>query len=76
MWTARGGGSLLAHNPLGAPLPTDHQQPSPYYASTRRFWSPLYLRVESVLGAELVADTVSTAADVGRALGSGTHDRP
>ena len=73
VWTRSGGGSLLAHNPLGAPLPTDHQQPSPYYASTRRFWSPLYLRVESVLGAELVADTVSTAADVGRALGSGTH---
>ncbi len=45
-WTADAGGSLLAHNPLGAPLPGPHVQVSPYYASTRRFWSPLHLRIE------------------------------
>ena len=70
-WTRDGGGSLLAHNPLGAPLPTTSQQPSPYYASTRRFWSPLYLRVEDVAGAHLAADAVRTAAAAGRAL---NHD--
>ena len=34
--TRSGGGSLLAHNPLGAPLPTAHQPPSPYYPPTPR----------------------------------------
>ena len=67
-WTAEGGGSLLAHNPLGAPLPTARQQPSPYYASTRRFWSPLYLRIEDVRGAELVGEPLGVAVDAGRAL--------
>ena len=67
-WTAECGGSLLAHSPLGAPLPTDHQQPSPYYASTRRFWSPLYLRIEDVRGAELVGGPLDVAVAVGRAL--------
>ena len=67
-WTEQGGGSLLAHNPLGAPLPTDHQQSSPYYASTRRFWSPLYLRIEEVRGAELVGEPLEHAAAAGRAL--------
>lgn len=70
-WTRDGGGSLLAHNPLGAPLPTAAQQPSPYYASTRRFWSPLYLRVEAVPGARLAADAVEPAAAAARALNRG-----
>jgi 4-alpha-glucanotransferase len=70
-WTRDAGGSILAHNPLGAPLPTEHQQPSPYYASTRRFWSPLYLRVESVLGADRVGADVERAATAGRALNAG-----
>lgn len=72
-WTREVGGSLLAHNPLGAPLPTTTQQPSPYYASTRRFWSPLYLRVEDVPGAHLAADEVGTAAAAGRALNHTNH---
>lgn len=67
-WTAAGGGTLLAHNPLGAPLPTPHQQPSPYYAATRRFWSPLYLRVEAVSEAAAARDEVDAAAAAGRAL--------
>ena len=62
-WTAASGASVLAHNPLGATLPLEHQEPSPYYASSRRFWSPLYLRVEAVLGA-------------GRAAGRGRASRP
>ena len=67
---ATDGASLVAHNPLGATLPLERQQPSPYYASSRRFTSPLYLRVESVLGADLAADQVARAAAAGRELTS------
>jgi 4-alpha-glucanotransferase len=66
-WTASAGGRVLAHSPLGAPLPTPSQQPSPYYASSRRFWSPLVLRVEEVDGAAGV-QVVDDAAAAGRAL--------
>jgi 4-alpha-glucanotransferase len=69
-WASDGGAELLAHNPLGAALPTAHQQPSPYYASSRRFLSPLYLRVEQVDGATGADATavVQRAAAAGRAL--------
>jgi 4-alpha-glucanotransferase len=50
---ARGqGASVLLINPLGAQSPTPHQEPCPYYASSRRFLNTLYLRVEEVPGAE------------------------
>jgi 4-alpha-glucanotransferase len=67
-WARRGGASLLAHNPLGAATPILPQQPSPYYASSRRFWSPLYLRIEAVAGAELLGPTLADAAAAGTAL--------
>lgn len=67
-WARRVGAGVLAHNPIGAPIPLGHQQPSPYYASTRRFWSPLYLRIEDVPGAELLGDRLAVAAAAGRAL--------
>ena len=67
-WAEGTGASLLAHNPLGASLPLAHQQASPYYASSRRFWSLLYLRVESVIGADLIGEKLSRAAAAGRAL--------
>ena len=70
-WSELSGAGLLAHNPLGAPLPLPHQQPSPYYASSRRFWSPLYLRVESVIGADLIGEQLSAAASAGAALNLG-----
>ena len=41
-------------NPLGAQTPTLPYQPSPYYASTRRFRNAVYLRVEDVEGAKQV----------------------
>jgi 4-alpha-glucanotransferase len=69
-WASDAGASLVAHNPIGATLPLPQQEPSPYYASSRRFLSPLYLRVESVLGAELVGDEVALAAAAGRELSS------
>lgn len=77
-WTAAGGGSLLAHNPLGAPLPGPHVQVSPYYASTRRFWSPLYLRIEDVRGAASLGGELATLAATATALNRDDlldHDR-
>src|SRR5258708_1248109 len=49
------GASVLLINPLGAQPPIAHQEPCPYYASSRRFLNTLYLRVEEVPGAELCA---------------------
>lgn len=70
-WAADAGAAVLAHNPIGASIPIAHQQPSPYYASSRRFWSPLYVRVEQVPGAELLGDELAVAASAGRALSTG-----
>ncbi|MHA7276487.1 4-alpha-glucanotransferase [Arthrobacter sp. Hz1] len=43
----RGAGFILI-NPLHAAEPTPPVEPSPYLPSTRRFFNPLYLRVEDV----------------------------
>jgi len=50
-WSRRAGASLILLNPLGAQAPTLPYQPSPYYASTRRFRNVVYLRVEELEGA-------------------------
>ncbi len=49
------GASALLINPLGAQSPTPHQEPCPYYASSRRFLNTLYLRIEEVPGAQQCA---------------------
>lgn len=67
-WADSGGAALLAHNPLGAPLPTRRQQPSPYSPSSRRWLSPLYLDVTTVTGAELLGSELGSAARAGDAL--------
>jgi 4-alpha-glucanotransferase len=48
-WSAEelGAGFVLV-NPLHAPAPTHPIEPSPYLPMTRRFASPLYIRVEDV----------------------------
>jgi 4-alpha-glucanotransferase len=53
-WARRQGASVLLLNPLGAQLPALPYQPSPYYASSRRFRNVIYLRVEDVEGADAV----------------------
>ncbi|HSS61762.1 MAG TPA: 4-alpha-glucanotransferase [Candidatus Limnocylindrales bacterium] len=53
-WSRRAGASVILLNPLGAQTPTLPYQPSPYYASTRRFRNVIYLRVEEVEGADRV----------------------
>jgi 4-alpha-glucanotransferase len=53
-WSKHEGASVLLVNPLGAQTPTLPYEPSPYYASTRRFRNVIYLRVEEVEGADRV----------------------
>ena len=67
-WSRRHGASVMLISPLAAQTPTLPQQPCPYYASSRRFSNPLYLRVEEVPGFELCSSEVERLAGVGRAL--------
>jgi 4-alpha-glucanotransferase len=49
VWSAsRHGADYLLVNPLHAAAPTAPMEPSPYLPTSRRFFSPLYIRVESV----------------------------
>ncbi|MGH9123529.1 MAG: 4-alpha-glucanotransferase [Acidimicrobiales bacterium] len=66
-WAAGQGATVAVINPLHATVPVGPQQPSPYFASSRAFRNPLYLRVEEVPGAAEVAD-LPTLAAAGRAL--------
>ena len=50
-WAAGRGAGMLAVNPLHAPLPVPPIQPSPYFASSRRWSSPLALRIDDLPGA-------------------------
>lgn len=45
-WSRSLGAGALLLNPLHAALPLDSQEPSPYFASSRRFRNPLYLRLD------------------------------
>ena len=47
-WSRRLGAGAMMVNPLAAPNPAPQPEPSPYYPSTRRFRSPLYLALEEV----------------------------
>ena len=67
------GAMMLAHSPLGDTVPVLPQQPSPYFASSRRFHSPLYLRVEDVVGAVHAGEAVAAAAAAGRELNLGAR---
>jgi len=62
------GASVLLINPLGAQPPTPHQEPCPYYASSRRFLNTLYLRIEEIPGAELRAAELEGLRAEGQAL--------
>ena len=66
-WSRRVGAGFVTVSPLGAPNPTAEPEPSPYYASTRRFGSPLALRAEELPG----ATELEELAEAGRALNSG-----
>ncbi len=66
-WAARNGAGIALINPLAAATPLVPQQASPYFPSSRRFRSPLYLRVEEVDGAGTLAD-LPAIAERARAL--------
>lgn len=70
-WSAGQGAATLLLNPLHAALPEIPQEPSPYFASSRCFRNPLYLRVEELPGAAQL-ETLDRLAAAGRAL---NHDR-
>ncbi len=48
VWSAGLGADYLLVNPLHAAEPAAPMEPSPYLPSSRRFFNPLYLRVERV----------------------------
>lgn len=65
-WSQTEGAGFLLLNPLHAVAPTLPQQASPYLPATRRYRSPLYLRVQDIPGADRV--DLSEFAARGRAL--------
>jgi 4-alpha-glucanotransferase len=69
-WSRGLGARILLLNPLHASSPVPPQEPSPYYPSSRRFRSPLYIRVEEVPGAERLGERLSWLAEAGRSLNS------
>lgn len=52
--TSAGPGGHVMINPLHAPAPVAEPEPSPYFASSRVFRSPLYLAVDELPGADRV----------------------
>jgi 4-alpha-glucanotransferase len=66
-WSAAKGARITLVNPLHAALPVGRQQSSPYFASSRCFRNPLYLRIEELPGADQLPDLAELAAR-GRAL--------
>ncbi|MGH9137128.1 MAG: 4-alpha-glucanotransferase [Acidimicrobiales bacterium] len=67
-WAAGHGASVVAASPFHAPQPFDRQGPSPYFASSRRWRSPLLLRLEDVDGWDLNDVELAALADHGRSL--------
>lgn len=59
---------LLLLNPLCATFPFPKQQASPYFAISRRYRNPLYLRVEECPGADAAGIDIEGLAAAGRAL--------
>ena len=62
------GAGMLLVNPLHAPRTTLPQQPSPYFPSSRRYRSPLYLRIDEVPGFDPADTDLAALAEHGRAL--------
>ena len=69
-WSKAAGASAILVNPLGAQTPTLPYEPSPYYASSRRFRNTAYLRVEEVSGAALVAEDLEPLREAAKRLNS------
>ena len=72
-WAAGLGAGVLGINPLHAATPTEHQEASPYFPSSRRFRSALYLRIEDAPGFDASDPTLAAAQKVGRELNRERH---
>ncbi len=72
-WAATQGASVMLISPLGAQPPTPHQEPCPYYSSSRRFLNLLYLRVDEIPGAERIAGALRSLREAALALNSVRH---
>ena len=66
-WAAGRGAGMLAVSPLHAPLPLDRVEPSPYFPSSRRWITPLALRIDELPGAAGDA-TIAELATRARAM--------
>lgn len=66
-WSANEGAEMVLINPLHAPAPVLPQEASPYSPSTRRYRSPLYLRLDEV------PTTVQARAELQRFHPTGLH---
>ncbi|MCU1352601.1 MAG: 4-alpha-glucanotransferase [Acidimicrobiales bacterium] len=73
-WSTGHGAGVVALNPLHAAAPLPHQEPSPYFPSSRRWVNPLYLRIEDVPGAAALPGLARLAA-AGRSLSGTRIDR-
>ena len=62
------GAGVIMVNPLTAATPVVPIEASPYYPSSRRFRSPLFLRIEEVPGAEALGPELQRLAAAGRDL--------
>ena len=67
-WSNKHGAAYTLINPLHAATPTEGQQPSPYFPTSRVWRNPLFLRIEDVPGWDEVAGTLANLAEQGRAM--------
>ncbi|HLZ95523.1 MAG TPA: 4-alpha-glucanotransferase [Candidatus Dormibacteraeota bacterium] len=72
-WARDCGASVMLISPLGAQASTAHQEPCPYYSSSRRFRNTLYLRVEEIPGAKRVEAEIAPLRDAARRLNLQRH---
>ena len=56
-WAKSVGADVAMINPLSAVAPTNPQNPSPYYGSSRRFRNPLYICVEETPGRDDLSES-------------------
>jgi 4-alpha-glucanotransferase len=55
-WSRARGAEVVLVNPIDDVVPVTPRETSPYFPSSRRFRDPVYLRIEDLPGAELIAD--------------------
>lgn len=74
-WIDSLGGGGLGLSPLHAPAPVAQIQTSPYYPASRRWRSPLLIRVDEVPGAERSTEVATLATEARRASAGPILDR-